>query len=129
MKREDIMLLVEEVLKRGNWMIRRTNGGSAHGGFRWKEAGEWTEAPDFINNNECGFGLHGNGPNSSGYWTEGKDVDFCEVDTDDLVDLGDKVKCRKARILLRNELPKGLKVGGYLDLRNTRVTEIPEGLE
>lgn len=129
MDRQEIERLVGEVLSSGNWMIRRSDGGRAYGGFRWNEVGEWTEAPDFINNKECGFGLHGNGPNSSGYWGDGIDIDFCEVDPVDLVDLGDKVKCRRARILLRNELPEGLKVGGYLDIRNTGITEIPEGLE
>lgn len=124
----EIDKLVGEVLSSGNWMLRRSDGGRAYGGFRWNDVGEWTEAPDFINNKECGFGLHGNGPNSSGYWGDGIDIDFCEVYSVDLVDLGDKVKCRRARILLRNELPNNLSVSGSLNLSHTQITKLPNNL-
>ena len=120
---------VKKVLKSGNWVLRRSNKGKSYEDFQWKPIGKWTEAPDWDPEPECGGGLHGNGPESKGYWTNGKDLDFCEIDPTNMVDLGDKIKVKRARILLRNELPKDLKVGGYLDLRNTQIKELPKGLE
>ena len=121
---------VKKVLKSGNWMLRRSNKGRSYGYFQWKPVGEWTEAPDWDPKPECGGGLHGNGPKSKGYWTDGRDLDFCEIDPTNMVDLeGNKIKVKRARILLRNELPKDLKVGGSLDLCSTQIKELPKDLK
>ena len=120
---------IQEVLDSGNWMLRRSNSGKSYGGFQWEPIGEWTEAPDWNPKKECGGGLHGNGPKSSGDWTDGKDIDFCEINPSDMVDLDGKIKVRRSRILLRNQLPEGLKVGGDLDLEGTEIKELPKGLK
>ena len=120
--------LVQEAVETGKWILRRSNAGEAYGGFRWSPIGEWTEAPDWNPSPECGGGLHGNGPESTGYWTDGSDVDFCTYDGE-VVDIeGEKVKVRRAMVLLRNELPDGLHVGGSLYLRGTGITQLPDGL-
>ena len=124
--------MVREAINTGKWMLRRSNGGQSTAkeanGFRWAPLGEWTEAPDWEPSPRCGRGLHGNGPRSSGCWTDGRDLDFCLVG-DEAVDLGDKIKARRAMVLMRNALPEGLSVGGYLDLSGcTGLTALPEGL-
>lgn len=124
-------LLVSEALDSGNWMLRRSDGGKAYGGFQWSPIGEWTEAPDWNPAPVIGGGLHGVGPRSvPGYWTEGEDIDFCMVDPDESVHVSSNriLKVRRAMVLLRNELPEGLSVGGLLDLEGTGVTELPVGL-
>ena len=123
--------LVETAIRTGNWMLRRSSSGRAvspeANGFCWSPIGEWTEAPDWDPSPRCGGGLHGCGPQSSGFYTSGRDIDFCLVD--DVVDIdGEKLKCRRAMVLLRNALPEGLSVGGYLDLEGTQITALPEGL-
>jgi len=123
----DIEQLVNEAIKTGKWMLRRSDNGKSYGGFQWSPVGEWTEAPDWDSSQNCGGGLHGNGPESSGYWTDGKDIDFCLIEN--IVDLdGEKIKVKRAMVLLRNSLPDNLSVGGYLDLRGTQITSLPDNL-
>ena len=117
LSQKEIDKKIKEVLVSGQWMIRRSNNGvscseDAHG-FKWSEIGEWTEVFDWEPTTKCGNGLHGNGPKSDGYWTNGKNVDFCCVEDIVYIDRK-KIKCRKAMILLRDELPEGLHVGGTL---------------
>jgi len=121
---------IKKVVKSGNWMLRRSDAGKSYGDFQWAPIGEWTEAPDWDPNPICGGGLHGNGPNSKGYWTDGSDIDFCEIDPQDVVDLyGEKIKAKRSRILLRNELPDGLTLEGGLDFREcTGLTRLPNKL-
>ena len=69
--------MANEALKNGNWMIRRSDGGKAYGGFQWSPVGEWTVSPDWNLSPVCGNGLHGVGAESSGWYSDGKDVDFC----------------------------------------------------
>ena len=125
---KQIQKKIREVLKTGMWMLRRSDAGKSYGGFQWETVGCWTEAPDWNQKSQCGGGLHGNGPKSSGYWTGGKDLDFCAVE--DVVDIdGDKIKCRRAMILLRNSLPDNLSCGGSLDLSGcTGITSLPDNL-
>ena len=103
--KDQIQEKINEVLETGMWMIRRSNNGaSCHNGFQWAPIGEWTVAPDWNPVKECGGGLHGNGPLSKGHWANGRDIDFCAVEN--VVDIdGEKIKCEKAMVLLRNELP------------------------
>ena len=120
---------ITEALKNGNWMLRRSDDGEAYGGFQWAPVGEWTEAPDWNQKPTCGGGLHGNGPRSTGHWTNGKDLDFCITDGN-FVDIdGEKGKVRRAMVVLRNVLPEGLHIGGSLYLRGTQITALPEGLQ
>jgi len=58
--------------------------------------------------------LHGNGPDSSGYWTDGPDLDFCVFDSEPVDIEGEKIKVPRALIVLRNKLPEGLHVGGII---------------
>jgi len=128
MEKEQIDQLVKEAVKTGKWMLRRSNNGKSYNDFLWSPIGEWTEAPDWNPSPTCGGGLHGNGPESSGYWTVGKDLDFCLIGNN-IVDInGNKIKVEKAMVLLRNSLPEGLSVGGSLDLEGTQITSLPEGL-
>ena len=110
---------IKEVVANGQWMIRRSNNGvscaSEANGFKWNPIGVWTEAPDWNPKSECGGGLHGNGPKSTGYWTKGNRLEFCAVE--DVVDIyGEKIKCRRAMILMVNNLPDGISVGSSLYL-------------
>ena len=122
---------IKKVLKDGNWMLRRSDGGESYGGFQWNPVGEWTEAPDWRPTEECGHGLHGNGSESIDcYWTEGEDLDFCEYDPEYIVNLGDKIKVKRARILMRNQLPEGLKFGGSLNLEYIKsIKTLPKNLK
>ena len=129
--------LIDSVLRSKRWMLRRSNDGVAcssdANGFQWRPIGVWTVAPDWNRAPNCGGGLHGNGPStnpSECHWTSGKRLEFCETGSEKVfVDgPGGKIKCKKARILLVNELPKGIKFVGSLDLIGTQITELPEGL-
>jgi len=127
----DIDAMVKEAVRTGDWMLRRSDNGKSvstqANGFQWAPIGEWTEAPDWDPLPRRGGGLHGCGPQSSGYYTNGRDIDFCAVE--EVVDIdGEKIKCRRAVVLLRNTLPEGLSVGGSLYLRGTQISALPEGL-
>jgi hypothetical protein len=124
----NIQELVKEAVENSRWLLRRSDAGKSYEGFQWSEVGEWTEAPDWDPTPRCGGGLHGNGPESTGWWSSGCDLDFCTYEGK-FVDIdGEKGKVQKAMILLRNQLPDGLHVGGYLNLRGTAVTALPDGL-
>ena len=119
MNKNQINKLVENCLKTGNWMLRKSDAGGSHEGFQWSPIGEWTEAPDWNNKSGCGGGLHGNHFSlSSCYWTNRKDLDFCEIESlEEAIIMDNKIKVKKARVLLRNELPEGIKEWkGTLDL-------------
>ena len=124
-----IEVAVQKALKTGRWMIRRSSDGVSYQGFQWKPVGCWTVAPDWDGKPECGGGLHGNGPTSTGYWTAGLDVDFCVIGGGKVKIDAKKIKVQKAMILLRNKLPDNLKVGGSLYLRDTKITKLPDNLK
>jgi hypothetical protein len=106
--------LAKEAIKNGNWMIRRSDNGEAYGGFEWKPVGEWTVAPDWNPMAKCGGGLHGVGPKSLGWWSSGKDIDFC-LTKGDIVQIDEeKIKVREAMVIMRNRLPEGLSVKGKI---------------
>jgi len=116
LSQKEINQKIDEVLKNGMWMLRRSNNGKSYKGFQWRPVGEWTEAPDWDPLPICGGGLHGNTKNCSGFWCDGKDLDFCAVEN--IVKIGsEKIKCQRAMVLLRNRLPKIDKWTGSLDLR------------
>ena len=130
---------VAEALATGLWMLRRDYDGVSHAGFTWRPVGELTVAPDWDPDRACGGGLHGVGPTSTGYYTDGRRLVFCAVpavrvsiDSHNVKCADDgavqKIKVPAARVLLVNELPEGLSVGGSLDLRGTQITQLPEGL-
>jgi hypothetical protein len=117
----------------GNYMLRRSDEGRSNNGeFQWKPLGKWTEAPYWDDCRKCGGGLHGNHPTRGwAYWTSMEDLDFCEIDPEHVVKLGDKLKVRRARVLLRNDLSamNGMSVGGYMDLNGcTGITALPDNL-
>lgn len=149
MTKSEIADAVECAVKSGNWIIRADNDGVSYNGFKWNGVGEWTEAPDWNEEPECGGGLHGQDINHGGYITTGSRLVFCDTEGKHIPIESDKVKVRWARILLVNELPDcletingnlnlhgtqitdfgGLKsVGGNLDLRDTQITDIPVNL-
>jgi len=68
----------------------------------------WNDRP------ECGGGLHGNGPKSSGFWTKVNALEFCAVEN--VIKMSDKIKCQRAMVLMRNALPKIKKFSGSLYL-------------
>lgn len=116
----EIQAAVAAAAKNGNWLIRAdTDGVSPHpeaGGFRWAPVGEWTEAPDWNPKPRCGGGLHGQSPRGSGYIQTAQRLVFCDTDGEHVVIEDNKVKVRRARILIENELPTGLEIPGDLDL-------------
>ena len=118
---------IARVVKSGNWMIRADNDGLSHGDFPWAPVGEWTTAPDWTPDPVCGGGLHGIDRQHSGYSISGNRLLFCETDGNH-IDLGDKVKVRCARILLVNELPKGVSFRGNCDFYNLPLlASLPKG--
>jgi hypothetical protein len=123
--------MIKAAIKTGHWMLRRSKSGQScsekASGFQWQPVGIWTEAPDWDPRPRCGGGLHGNGPDSTGFWTSGRDLDFCVVEDIVKIDV-EKIKCRRAMVLLRNKLPANLRVGGSLDLRGTQVKTLPANL-
>ena len=124
--------LAHKAARSGNWMIRfawKPSDLNAHEGFRWRPLGQWTEAPDWDPEPRCGGGLHGQGPGAGGYrHAAGPTLVFCETDGEQVAIDGDKIKVRRARRLLIDELPAGLSVGGSLDLRGcTRLRAVPAG--
>ena len=123
----------KEALASGQYMLRRSDAGRSNGGkFQWAAIGEWTEAPDWNTRRTCGGGLHGNHPTRGwAYWTSMVDLDFCEIDPEHVVELNDKLKVRRARVLLRNDLSalNGLSIVGNLYLGGcTGLTALPDGL-
>jgi len=118
---------IAKVVASGHWIIRADNDGLSHGGFPWAPVGEWTTAPDWTPDPVCGGGLHGIDRQHSGYSISGNRLLFCETD-DNHIDLGDKIKVRCARILLVNELPKGVSFRGNCDFSNLPLlASLPEG--
>jgi len=131
MNKAEIKTAVKKALKRGNWIIRADRDGISHGGFRWQPVGEWTEAPDWRSDGECGGGLHGQDRDHGGHIPLGVTrLVFCETDGEHIPVGCDKVKVRRARILLVDELPSGLVVNGNLNLSDcTGLRSLPAGLE
>ena len=128
MTQEQIDQLVQQALQTGNWMLRRSDNGKAFGGFQWNHIGEWTEAPDWDPTPECGGGLHGSAPEAWGYFTGYSSIDFCITNGERVPVGNNKIKVPRAMVLLRNSLPEGLTVGGWLDLRGTQITSLPENV-
>jgi hypothetical protein len=124
---------IARVVKNGNWILRRSDNGKSYNGFVWQPIGEWTIAPDWNPRAECGGGLHGNGQKTDPgncFWATGSRLEFCEIG-EKFVTIGGstgKIKCERARILLINELPAGLHVGGSLYLSGTGITKLPADL-
>lgn len=106
--------------KRGNWIIRFGDSpdparATCHAGFKLNGLGEWTKAPDWNPKPECGGGLHGQDKDHGGYrHYSGQHLYYCDTEGEH-VGLGDKAKVRRARLLLVDELPRGL-VADTLDL-------------
>ena len=142
----EIQIAVKAAVKNGNWIIRGDNEGVSASddanGFKWNSVGEWTEAPDWNEKPECGGGLHGQDKDFGGVIC-GTRLVFCDTEGAHIPIEDNKVKVRKARILLINELPAlpnctSLNVRGtpitkipalpscmWLDVRGTRITKIP----
>ena len=114
--------LAAQAVKSGNWIIRfgPSPDGSqpaCYKGFAWAPLGEWTEAPDWNERAECGGGLHGQCAEAGGHRHDsGPHLLFCESDGPRVVIGDNKCKVRKARVLLVDELPRDLTVGGGLSL-------------
>src|SRR4030042_2399454 len=128
---------IKEVVEKGNWIIRGDNNGVSASpdanGFKWAPLGEWTEAPDWNEDPVCGQGLHGQDRDYGGF-IMGKRLVFCETEGPTIPVDGNKVKVRKARILMVG-LPEIPKMNGNLDVRGcdlegvTLPTSIGGGLD
>ena len=120
--------LIAKIIRQGNWMVRADDGKRvSYGSFRWNPPGEWTEAKDWNETPECGGGLHGQDARHGGM-IQGNTFRFCETHGKHVAIGTDKVKVRRARILL-NELPSGLTFSGDLSLRGcTSLASLPENL-
>ena len=82
-----------------NWMVRTSDNGVSHGGFKWGAIGVWTEAPDWHTGPTCDGGLFGQGPGGYGYCKAGTRFEFCETAGGRIVVDKEKIKVRHARIL------------------------------
>ena len=107
---------IKSVVKGGNWIIRTDNDGVSYDGFKWNPVGEWTEAPDWNEEPICRNGLFGQDKDCYGFCKRGSRFVFCETEGEHIPVDGEKVKVRKARILLINKIPKELKFNGSLFL-------------
>ena len=125
----EIKELAQQALETGDWILRRSDDGKAYNGFQWEPVGEWTEAPDWNPESRCGGGLHGSAPEAWGYFTDGPTLDFCVTEGERIIIGNNKIKIPRAMILLRNELPDNLSVGGSLNLRGTQITSLPDDLK
>ena len=128
MTHDELMTLAMDAVRCGAWMIRGDDDGESYGGFRWAAPGEWTEAPDWNPEPVCGGGLHGQDRDNGGYAERRSRLVFCETDGPHVAIGSNKMKCRRARILLVNALPAGLTVDGSLDLSGCPIAELPAGL-
>ena len=88
----------------GKWMIRTSDNGKSYQGFPWQPIGEWTIAPDWNDQPECGGGLHGQNNTAFGFcYIAGQRLELCETkDTPIAID-GNKVKCHEAKIIAVDE--------------------------
>jgi hypothetical protein len=80
---------------------------TSHGGFQWRPLGEVTTAPDWVNNDCCGNGLHGclDGQGDAGLLNWSPDAPWGVVEIDDdtmIVDLNGKVKFPKGTLVFGN---------------------------
>ena len=122
---------IVRLMDSGQWMIRFSNDGVAHGGFRWAPVGEWTVAPDWRATPECGCGLRGQSPLAAGHCQPGTRMELCETSVQVSIG-GDKVKCQKAKIIAVNSdiplifITTLLANGGSLYLRGY-AHALPEG--
>lgn len=125
----DFRALAAAAVKRGNWIICTDHDGTSPLDTHWNPPGEWTEAPDWDPTPEYGDGLHGQDKDHGGY-ISGTRLLFCEFDPEaGYVPLNGKVKVRRARILLVNELPEYLVATGALGLSGcTGLTSLPDDL-
>ena len=121
---------IKEVVKKGNWIICIDDEKKLdEANFVWEPVGEWTEILNYKPDTERDNGIFGQDKNFGGKHTPGRKLLFCEIDPkSDYLSFGDEVKVKKARILLVNELPEGLIVGGDLDLSNTDLESLPSKL-
>jgi hypothetical protein len=130
MKKTEIQKAVKNAVKTGNWFIRFDNDGTSYNFFQWQPVGKWTTAKDWIDDNNCGHGLHGQSHKASGFRGEGNRLVFCETKGKRNKIGSDKIKVKKARILLINELPDNLKVSGSLALNGcTGLKSLPDNLK
>ena len=90
---------IEELKRTGNWMVRFSNDGVGHNGFKWNPVGEWTEAPDWTTDAVCSGGLFGQSLGGWGYCKKGNRFEFCEIDGEKVVVESEKTKVRRAKIL------------------------------
>ena len=113
-----------------NWIVRTDNDGKSYNGFRWAPVGEWTWAPDWKDTDECGYGLHGQGPDGYGYAQSGTRFVFCETSGPRRTIDGNKIKVQRARILYTGSQALAALVflcpnfPGSLDLRGCDLTGI-----
>ena len=124
----DYMAEARQAVKDGNWLIRSDNDGYSRDGFKWAGRGKWTVAPDWDPEPVSGGGLYGQGPEASGFGLCRDRLIFCKTRGPRIAVGDDKVKVREAAILLINELPDNLSVGGGLDLGGTQITHLPDNL-
>ncbi len=94
-------------LKDNEVLVLRRNieGNEAYGGFIYPQKGI-VEAKDWINNKECGNGLHGWSLNNTSYFDENLKGNFIVLKVnknDGYVELGDKVKLKKGEVILNTD--------------------------
>ena len=98
-----------EKLKKNEILVLRRNiySNKSHNGFKYpKEIGAIVEAPDWIDSEQCGNGLHGWTQGAEDYFDTGLKGYFYIIKVnkeDGFVDLGDKIKFRKGEIIYYGE--------------------------
>ena len=115
---------INKVVKKGNWIVRTDIDGKSYNNFQWGRVGEWTEAPDWNESPICEGGLFGQDKDYYGFCKKGTRFVFCETDGHHVSINNEKVKVRRARILLVNQFPKGFKFSGSLYLSGCK---LPDG--
>ena len=106
------------------------NNMTAHGGFLWPESGE-ISAPDWKPSSKCGYGLHGWLWGNGDYGLKVSDSDakwlVMEVDSKGIVDLGGKVKFKKANVIYCGAYAPGFSFIRKEYWKSLIVEPLPEG--
>lgn len=81
--------------------------GRAFGGYVWPDVGQVAEPKNWDSRPECGNGLHGllwgEGDSDLFDWSQDAVWIVAEVDTDEIIDLGGKIKVPRALVVFRGD--------------------------
>ena len=93
------MRITKKWLETHDWMLRSSDNGVSHNGFKWPAVGKWVTCPDWDPKPECGHGFHGLTPEHNRAGLFYGRVELCETRGERVVIDDDKIKVPEARIV------------------------------